>query len=182
VSAQIPGPELSAPDRRPVSASRASGEPPGPAREILVFELGGQRYGLPTLDVTELVRAVTITRLPDAPAFIEGVVNVRGRILPVLDIRARFHLPAKPLDPSDHFIVASAGPRGVILRVDRATHLALVDEVSVQSARDLGPSATYVAGVAKLDGGLVLIHDLATFLSAAEAASLDEALRAPASE
>jgi len=180
VSAQITGPELSAPDRGPVSVSRAS--PGGPAREVLVFELGGQRYGLPTLDVTELVRAVAITRLPGAPAFIEGVVNVRGRILPVLDIRARFHLPAKPLDPSDHFIVAWAGARGVILRVDRATHLALVDEASVQSARDLGPSATYVAGVAKLDGGLVLIHDLATFLSAAEAASLDEALRAPASE
>jgi purine-binding chemotaxis protein CheW len=164
----------------PISASASA--PAGAAREILVFELGGQRYGLPTLDVRELVRAVTITRLPNAPAFIEGVVNVRGRILPVLDIRARFHLPAKPLDPADHFIVASAGPRGVILRVDRATHLALVDESSVHSAEALGSSATYVAGVAKLEGGLVLIHDLATFLSAAEAASLDAALLAPASE
>jgi purine-binding chemotaxis protein CheW len=141
--------------------------------------VGGQRYGLPIVDVRELVRAVAITPLPNAPAVIEGVVNVRGRIVPVLDVRARFRLPAKPLDPSDHFIVASAGPRGVILRVDRATHLALVDEASVQPPETLGPSATYVAGVAKLDGGLVLIHDLATFLSAAEATSLDEALVAP---
>ena len=90
----------------------------------------------PTADVRELVRAVAITPLPNAPAVIEGVVNVRGRVLPVLDVRARFRLPAKPLDPSDHFIVASAGPRGVILRVDRATHLALVDEASVQAAGD----------------------------------------------
>jgi purine-binding chemotaxis protein CheW len=141
--------------------------------------VGGQRYGLPIVDVRELVRAVAITPLPNAPAVIEGVVNVRGRIVPVLDVRARFRLPAKPLDPSDHFIVASAGPRGVILRVDRATHLALVDEASVQPPETLGPNATYVAGVAKLDGGLVLIHDLATFLSAAEATSLDEALVAP---
>jgi purine-binding chemotaxis protein CheW len=181
VPAQITSADVSAPDRSPVSASRASGAPGGPTREVLVFELGGQRYGLPTLDVSELVRAVTITRLPNAPAYIEGVVNVRGRILPVLDIRARFHLPAKPLDTSDHFIVAWAGSRGVILRVDRATQLALVDEASVQCARDLGPSATYVAGVAKLDGGLVLIHDLSTFLSTAEAASLDVALQAPVS-
>ncbi len=181
MSAEITSADVSAPDPSPVSASRASGERAGPTREVLVFELGGQRYGLPILDVSELVRAVTITRLPNAPAFIEGVVNVRGRILPVLDIRARFHLPAKPLDPADHFIVASAGARGVILRVDRAIRLALVDELSVQSARALGSSATYVAGVAKLDGGLVLIHDLATFLSSAEDASLDEALRAPAS-
>jgi purine-binding chemotaxis protein CheW len=148
------------------------------AREVLVFEVGGQRYGLPTVDVRELVRAVTITPLPNAPAAIEGVVNVRGHVLPVLDVRSRFRLPAKALDPSDLFIVASAGPRGVILRVDQATHLALVDEASVQPSQTLGPSATYVAGVAKLDDGLMLIHDLTTFLSAAEAASVDEALLA----
>jgi purine-binding chemotaxis protein CheW len=108
-------------------------------------------------------------------------VNVRGRVLPVLDVRARFRLPTKALELSDHFIVAAAGARGVILRVDRATHLALVDEATVQPPQTLGPSATYVAGVVKLDDGLVLIHDLATFLSAAEAASLDEALLVPAS-
>ena len=181
MSAQIANADVSAPDGSPIPAPGSS-EPAGPSREVLVFELGGQRYGLPTVDVRELVRAVTITRLPNAPAFIEGVVNVRGRILPVLDVRARFHLPPKPLDPADHFIVASAGPRGVILRVDRAMHLALVDESSVQSAQDLGSSATYVAGVAKLDGGLVLIHELTTFLSAAEATSLDAALQAPAAE
>jgi purine-binding chemotaxis protein CheW len=149
-------------------------------REVLVFEVAGQTYGLPIADVLELVRAVTITPLPNAPAVIEGVVNVRGRVLPVLDVRARFRLPAKALDPSDHFIVAAAGPRGVILRVDRATNLARVDEALVQSPQTLGPSAAYVAGVLKLDDGLVLIHDLTTFLSAAEAASLDEASSAPA--
>jgi purine-binding chemotaxis protein CheW len=165
--------------RTPTSAG-PSADAGARTREVLVFEVGGQRYGLPTVDVRELVRAVAITPLPNAPAVIEGVVNVRGRVLPVLDVRARFRLPAKPLDPSDHFIVASAGSRGVILRVDRATHLALIDEASVQPPQTLGPSATYVAGVAKLDDGMVLIHDLTTFLSAAEAASLEEALRAPA--
>ena len=148
------------------------------AREVLVFEVGGQRYGIPSADVRELVRAVAITPLPDAPAVIEGVVNVRGRVLPVLDLRARFGMPPKPLDPSDHFIVASAGARGVILRVDRATHLAVVDDAAVQAPETLGAGANYVAGVAKLDDGLVLIHDVTTFLSAAEAASLDTALDA----
>jgi len=147
-----------------------------PAREVLVFEVGGQRYALPTADVCELVRAVAITPVPGAPGVIEGVVDVRGRVLPVLDVRARFRLPAKALDPSDHFIVASAGTRGVILRVDRATHLALLDEASVQPPQTLGPGAAYVAGVARLEDGLVLIHDLTTFLSSAEADSLDEAL------
>ena len=155
-----------------------SADVPAGTREILVFEVGGQRYGLPAADVLELVRAVTITPLPDAPAVIEGVVNVRGRVLPVLDVRARFRLPAQPLDPSEHFIVASTGARGVILRVDRATHLALVDESAIQSPPTPGANAGPVAGVAALDDGMILIHDLATFLSSAEAESLDEALRA----
>src|ERR1700694_3359288 len=129
---------VAAPARSPPSAAHSADAGPR-TREILVFEVGGQRYGLPTVDVRELVRAVTITPLPNAPAVIEGVVNVRGRVLPVLDVRARFRLPAKPLDPSDHFIVASAGARGVILRVDRATHLALVDDASIQPPQTLGP-------------------------------------------
>lgn len=148
----------------------------GSTREVLVFEVAGQRYGLPTDDVRELVRAVAITPLPSAPAVIEGVVNVRGRVLPVLDVRARFNLPARVLDLSDHFIVAAAGPRGVILRVDRATHLVTIDTASIQAPETLGPGADYVAGVASVDDGMVLIHDLSTFLSAAEAASLDRAL------
>jgi purine-binding chemotaxis protein CheW len=145
-------------------------------REVLVFEVAGQTYGLPSADVRELLRAVAITPLPSAPSVIEGVVNVRGLVLPVLDIRARFRLPKRALEPSDHFIVASAGPRGVILRVDRATHLAMVDASRVQPADTLGPGNEYVAGVAMLEGGMVLIHDLTTFLTAAEGLALDEAV------
>jgi purine-binding chemotaxis protein CheW len=148
----------------------------GSTREVLVFEVAGQTYGLPSADVRELVRAVAITALPSAPAVIEGVVNVRGQVLPVLDLRARFRLPRRPLDPSDHFIIASAGTRGVILRVDRATHLAIVDAASVQPADTLGPNTAYVAGVATLETGMVLIHDLATFLTDAEGRALDQAV------
>ena len=148
---------------------------PVSTREVLVFEVEGCTYGLPTRDVREIVRAVRITPLPNAPDAIEGVVDVRGSVLPVLDVRARFQLPAKPLDPSDHFIVASAGARGVILRVDRATHLALVDESAAHTEVGTANPA-YMKGVAQLDDGLVLIHDVAAFLSAAESASLDEAL------
>jgi purine-binding chemotaxis protein CheW len=154
---------------------------PPRAVEVLVFEVDGHQYGLPTADVRELVRAVAITPLPDAPALVEGVVNVRGRILPVLDVRARFRLPARPLDPSDHFIVAAAGTRGVILRVDRATHLALVDEAAVGPSRTDEPGAVYEAGVARIDDGLVLIHDVASFLSAAECAALAAATSGAAS-
>lgn len=145
-----------------------------PQREILVFEVGERTYGLPTSAVRELVRAVAITPLSNGPAAIEGVVNVRGRILPVVNVRARFGLPPRALDPADHFIIAAVGTRGLILRVDRATHLALVDEAAILPMDDGTPD--YIPGVAGLDGGLVLIHDLASFLTAAESATVDATL------
>ena len=63
-------------------------------REVLLFTLEAQRYALPTSDVRELLRAVRLTPLPRAPAVIEGLLNLRGELLPVLDMRRRFRLPA----------------------------------------------------------------------------------------
>lgn len=147
--------------------------------EVLVFEVGERRYGLPTADVRELLRAVTVVPLPRAPAIVEGVINVRGDVIPVLDIRARFRLPPKAADHTDHLIVASIGDRRVALRVDRAIELAQCGASDVEDARGVVPGVEYVAGVAKLPDGLVLIHDLRAFLSAAEATALAESLSDP---
>jgi purine-binding chemotaxis protein CheW len=145
-------------------------------REVLLFEIRGQRYGLPSADVRELVRAVTIVPLPKAPPIVEGVINFRGRIVPVLDICTRFRVVAKPLEPSDHFVVASVGSRLLAIRVDRALDLVRVDVRNFEEPARIVAGVAYVAGVVKLADGLVLIHDLRSFLTQAEALSLDEAL------
>jgi purine-binding chemotaxis protein CheW len=68
--------------------------------QVLVFEVAGRRYGLPADDVQELLRAVSIVPLPRAPAVVEGVINLRGKVVPVLDVRGRFRLPARgPVGP-----------------------------------------------------------------------------------
>src|ERR1700720_4210722 len=112
--------------------------------EVLVFEVGGQRYGLPSPDVREIVRAVTLTPLPRTPAIVEGVINLRGTVVPVLDIRARFRLPARAVEHTDHLIVAWAGQRLVALRVDRALELILPEAGAVESAQTLLPGVEYV--------------------------------------
>jgi purine-binding chemotaxis protein CheW len=146
------------------------------AREVLLFMLEGQRYALPLEEVRELVRAVRLTPLPRAPAVVEGLVDLRGELLPVLDLRRRFRLPARPLSSTDHLVVAQAGARQIALRVDRAEGLlALEPGMLDTSPREL-PGVGYVAGALKLPDGLVLLHDLRTFLSEAEALELDEAL------
>ena len=147
--------------------------------EVLVFEVGGQRYGLPSSDVQELLRAVTIVPLPRAPEIVEGVINLRGTILPVLDIRGRFRLPARAAEHTDHFIVAHADDRPVVLRADRALGLVRFAAGDIQNAGDVVPEAEYVAGIAGLPDGIVLIHDLRTFLTQAEATLLAESLSQP---
>ncbi|WP_309892346.1 chemotaxis protein CheW [Archangium sp.] len=145
-------------------------------REVLLFTLEAQRYALPLEDVRELVRAVRLTPLPRAPAVVEGLLDLRGELLPVLDMRRRFRLPARRLSPSDHLIVAQAGARRFALRVDRAEGLLALEPGQLDpSPREL-PGVGYVAGALKLPDGLVLLHDLRTFLSQAEALELEEAL------
>ena len=147
-----------------------------PPREVLLFTLEGQRYALPMQDVRELVRAVRLTPLPQAPAVVEGLLDLRGELLPVLDMRRRFRLPARPLSTSDHLVIAQAGARRVALRVDRAEGLLALEPGQFDSSPRELPGVGYVAGALKLPDGLVLLHDLRTFLSQAEALELEEAL------
>jgi len=145
-------------------------------RAILRFEVGPLRFGLRTSLVRELARAVPIVPLPGAPPVIEGVVNMRGTIVPMLDLRARFGLDARPIDPDDHMIFSNAGTRVAGFRVDRAMDIVSVPEELIDAARAVTPAAEYLEGFAKLADGLVLIHDPASFLSRAESSKLDEAL------
>lgn len=146
--------------------------------DMIVFEVGGIRYGLRATQVREIVRAVTIVPLPKAPSIVEGVINVRGDLVPVLDLRSRFRLPPKPLSPTDHLLLAWAGERLVAIRADRAQNLVGIEPGSIADPTLVVPAAQYVAGVAKLPDGLVLIHDLGSFLNDAEAASLADAIEA----
>lgn len=126
--------------------------------------------------VRELVRAVTIAPLPKAPSIIEGVINLRGTLVPVLDIRQRFGLAPSPVVPTDHLIIAEAGPRLVALRVDRAHELIEVADEDISPVSASAPGAQYVAGLARLPDGVLVIHDLARFLSLDEAVSTSAAL------
>jgi purine-binding chemotaxis protein CheW len=141
-----------------------------------LFEVSGERFAIRMCDVIEVVRAVAIRTLPTAPAITLGIIDVRGEVIPVLDVRARFGAPSKPVELSDQFILAHAGPRRVGLHVDQALGLETLTVLAVEDAPNLPSALEQVAGVAATDRGLVLIHDLRSFLSQAEARALDAAL------
>ncbi|MEA3246158.1 MAG: chemotaxis protein CheW [Gemmatimonadota bacterium] len=149
-----------------------------PVVRLLRFRLGAARFALAAQDVREVVRAVAIAPLPAAPPVVEGVINHRGTIAAVLDIRRRFSLASVPLRADQHFIVATAAPRTVALRVDEADELVTVAADLIEPAQRAAPDAKHVAGIARLPDGVLVIHDLATFLAHDEAVQLDAALDA----
>jgi len=101
---------------------------------------------------------------------------VRGAVAPVLDVRARFRLPARPVRLSDHLVLAEGAGRLVALRVDRAVGTEEVPPEAVTMSGANDPAMAHLAGVVTLDDGLVLVHDLDAFLSQAEADALARAL------
>ena len=144
--------------------------------EVLLIQVQDRRFGLPATGIQEVQRVVRIVPLPKAPSVVEGVIDVRGTVVPVFDIRGRFRMPAKEVEPEDYLVIAVAGGRLVALRVDRALDLIEIEEREIEDPRRMVHGTDYVAGVARLEGGLVLIHDLDTFLSEAEATELDAAI------
>ena len=145
--------------------------------DILVFTVESERYALLARDVDQVVRSVAITDLPGAPIVVEGIIDVRGTIVPVLDIRRRFDLPQRAPVLSDLLIIASAGSRRVALRANASASIQQIDpDALLDRPEDTLRQSRYVAGLARLPDGMVVIHDLGGFLSEAESESLARAL------
>ncbi|MBI4204301.1 MAG: purine-binding chemotaxis protein CheW [Betaproteobacteria bacterium] len=143
---------------------------------LVIFRLDEQRYALPLAAVERIVRAASVIPLPDAPSIVLGMLDVEGRVLPVLDIRQRFGLRERDITPADQFLIARTAARAVILVVDEAQGVVERTRAEIISADRIVPGLERFQGVARLDDGLVLIHDLDRFLSLDEARALDEAM------
>ena len=143
---------------------------------LVVFLIDGQNYAVCLPAVERVVRAVEIIPLPKAPEIVLGVINAQGRIIPVIDVRRLFRLPACEIRPDDRFIIANTSRRLVALVVDAVAGVCeLTDRQMVSVKRSL-PFAEYLKGVAKLEDDLALIYDLDQFLSLDEENVLDAAL------
>ena len=143
---------------------------------LLGFHLGTARLAVPAADVHEVVRSVAITPVASAPGVVEGAIDVRGQIVPVLDLRARMGLPPRAPAIDEHLILAAAGNRRIAFRVDQADDLVEVDLSSISKASSLSPTVRHTAGVASHTDGTLVIPDLAGFLSQWESDALERAL------
>ena len=143
---------------------------------LVVFELEQRRYALSLETVERVIRIVAVTPLPKAPEIVLGAINLQGRLIAVMNVRARFRLPDRSLALSDQLIIARTRNRPVALLVDAVAGVFEYPESQVVAAQALVPGTDYVAGVVRLSDGMLLIHDPDRFLSLDEEQRLDEAL------
>lgn len=151
-----------------------------PLHLVVAMTLDGQRYALALAQVERVIRAVEIVPLPKAPVIVAGVIDVHGQVIPVLNIRQRFRLPERELALSDRILIARTARRTVALIVDQADTVLELSDRQIVTPEQILPNMEYIAGVATLDDGMVLIHDLDRFLSLGEEDNLDLALAAGA--
>jgi purine-binding chemotaxis protein CheW len=145
---------------------------------LLVFQLGAQRLALRLEVVQRVLAMVEIRSLPGAPAPVTGLVNIAGRVIPVMDLRPRFGVASRAVELSDVLILADAGWRTVALVADGVIGLVARGGDDVTPMASMTGGLPDLAGVVKLDDGLVLLHDVDKVLSSAQRQQLDRLLAA----
>ncbi len=162
---RAPGP-LAFVDELTAQAAAAPEQPTAPLLHLIAFQLDREEYGVPVAGVREVSRVAEITRVPQAPEHIRGVMNLRGRILPVLELRTRLgHAPLVP-GPRARVVVAEVHGRVLGLLVDAVAQVLKVPSDRVVPPPDDARSAQadYITGVAQLDGRLIILLDLERML------------------
>jgi purine-binding chemotaxis protein CheW len=144
--------------------------------QMVSFVIDREEFGVEILRVQEIIRLVEITRVPHAPVFVEGVINLRGKIVPVIDLRKRFRLSRRDADKDTRIIVVELEDRVVGFMVDSVREVIRVDRTVIEPPPDLaiGIDAHYITGVAKLEDRLLIILDLDEVLTVDEEKALEE--------
>jgi purine-binding chemotaxis protein CheW len=153
------------------------------AGACLVFNLDDHHFGLPLPIVLRVVPTVEVSPLPDAPPAFAGVIGIAGIIVPVVNARIRFHMPERTQRLADKLIIARAARRGmeasearlVAIEVDGVVGVRDLSGQATFSADSILPGLEHLEGLAATDLGIVLIYDLAMFLSPGDERFLDAA-------
>ena len=143
---------------------------------LVLLTVDGQTYALHLEAVDRILRMVEITPLPGAPEAVEGVINIRGEVVPVVSIRRRLGLAHRSVAVSDSLVVARARSRRLAIIAESVMGVVEYPADAVVSTADLARGIEHIEGVLKTSDGLVLIHDLDRFFSPEEEQSLDLAL------
>ncbi len=136
--------------------------------QLVVFDLAAEFYGVDIGDVREIIRMQSITRVPGAPQFVEGVINLRGRVVPVVDLRKRLDLQVSEQTQDSRIVVVDIAGRDVGVIVDGVNEVLRIPLSSVEppSSMITNADSDYLRGIARLEDKLIILLDLSKVLAA----------------
>ncbi|AFV23132.1 CheW protein [Methanolobus psychrophilus R15] len=143
--------------------------------QLVVFELGGEEFGVEIMNVQEIIRMPEMTQIPQSPDFVEGVINLRGRIIVVVNLSKRFNLQSRVADENSRIIVVEIGKSVVGMIVDSVNEVLRIPISSVEPAPELvmsKVSRNYLKGVGKIDKRLLILLDLGRVLTVEEVSEI----------
>jgi purine-binding chemotaxis protein CheW len=138
--------------------------------QLVTFRLGNEEYSLDILSVQEIIRHMELTRVPKAPEFVDGVINLRGRVIPVLDLRKRFGLSADENTDDTRIIVVDISDKTVGFKVDAVSEVLRLPADTVEPPPSIvtDVDSEYIKGVGKIDGRLIILLDVSKILNRSE--------------
>jgi purine-binding chemotaxis protein CheW len=144
-------------------------------RQLVVFHLGAELYGVDISRVHEIIRLQTVTRVPRTAAFVEGVINLRGKVIPVVDLRRRFGLPSEEHTRASRIVVVEIGDQVVGVVVDGVSEVLRVSGSTIEPPSPVvaGVDSEYIHGIAKLSERLVILLDMNRVLAREERRALE---------
>ncbi|MCF8082634.1 MAG: chemotaxis protein CheW [Deltaproteobacteria bacterium] len=169
-------------NQRTHSLDQAEGTPARKAGKYLTFSLADEEYGIGILKIKEIIGMMPITTIPQAPGFVKGVINLRGRVIPVIDLRMRFNMEEVEYTDRTCIIVVEIASRSGTLTigvvVDSVSEVLNVKSEDIEERPDFGTrlNTDYILGMAKVEGGIKLLLDIDRVLGAGEVAEIADTL------
>ncbi len=147
--------------------------------QLVAFDVAGEIYGIDIANVQEIIRLPTITTIPRAPSFVEGVINLRGHIIPVIDLRKRFGIPEAEPTKESRIVVVQVGDSTIGMRVDAVTEVLRIRSDAIEPPASIvtGTDSAFLRGVGRLGGdgeeeALIILLDTEAIISRQDAADL----------
>ena len=145
--------------------------------KFLTFQVGTEEFGISIRHVTEIIGLQKITDVPDMPGFIKGVINLRGKVIPVMDVRSRFKLESREYDDRTCIVVVNIKDKSVGLVVDRVSEVADIPESQIEPPAQIGSgtASRYIQGMGKIGEEVKILLDVDRLLYEDELESISQA-------
>jgi purine-binding chemotaxis protein CheW len=151
-------------------------------KQVVIFRLGSEEFGVNISEVKEIIRVEAITRIPNIPPYIKGVINLRGKIIVIIDLAMKFSLSSKPFDNNTRIIVIEVGESTVGMIVDSATEVMRLSPSQIGQAPPMVTQkieADYIEGVGIIGERLLILLDLIKVLKGEDIELIKKATETP---